>query len=229
MPMLYRPLLHQVFRPIAVDCVGAHILVLLLILFIKPHSVDKLIRILLRTLELIANTPPLRIKNIELISLDGPYKIISRNHALLVHQVIPIYLPHLQLHFAVVGYKMLPNLLLISFVPASDGANPIFQELRLKVPLQVYIGWLRTIQQVLMDILHVSESFGHWLVANFTIHYLLVRKISFENPEISPLVSINGPLFFDFEPVVILDHLNQVEVSFRHQVLEKYRKLLVLI
>lgn len=80
-----------------------------------------------------------------------------------------------------------------------------------------------------MDILHVSESFGHRLIANFTIHYLLVRKVCFEHPEVSPLISIHRPLFLDFESVVILNHLDQVQVSFWDQVLEEYWKLLVLV
>lgn len=146
LPMVSCPFLHQVFGHITLcNCVGAQILVLLFIIFIQTHCVHKMVSILLRSLKFFADATSLRIKNIEFIGLYGPYEVISWNHPLLIHKIIPIDLPYLQLHFAMVSYQVLPNLLLVCFVATPNGANAILQELRLKISFQINIWRPRSI------------------------------------------------------------------------------------
>ena len=75
----------------------------------------------------------MRIKHVELISLNGFNKLFSRNHSLLVHQIVSIDLPDLKLHFAVICDQMLSNVFFVCFVATSNGTDAISKELALKI------------------------------------------------------------------------------------------------
>ena len=61
------------------------------------------------------------------------------------------------------------------------------------------------------------------LETNLTLHNLVIRKIAFKDPPVCFFVSVLGQLLLDLKPVVKLNQLNQIEMSFRNEVLKVYR------
>ena len=135
LPVFQSSLLHQI-SCLAIDCVGPQLVLLLRVS--SSQGINQIVGLVVGLI-LISNTSSLRVKDIEFICLNRPNKFIPCNHSFLVHQIVSIDLPNLKLHLAMVCNQMLSDLCLVSFVPASDRANSVFQELRLKVSFEVDI------------------------------------------------------------------------------------------
>ena len=71
-----------------------------------------------------------------------------------------------------------------------------------------------------MDIKDMMPSPANWLETNLTLHDLIVRKIAFENPPESFLITIGRQFFSDLKLVVKLNQLNQIQMSFWDKILE---------
>ena len=73
-----------------------------------------------------------------------------------------------------------------------------------------------------MDVQNMMPPSSNRLEANLTLHNLVIREIAFKDPPVCFFVSVFGQLLLDLKPVIKLYQLNQIEMSFRNEVLKVY-------